>query len=126
MTPRASCSRSTRLRTCSAAASSISRAQRTRSAIGTSSTCLIAAVTCPSHTDFITDYVQFLVNKYATGPASSKFMAGLVSSTGDSVISTFFGYGANDCTSTVPLAPATYKAGLLEFRGFLQPQTDHF
>ncbi|MGZ3418791.1 MAG: pectin acetylesterase-family hydrolase [Polyangiales bacterium] len=81
---------------------------------------------CPKVDDFVTDYVQFLIDKYAKGSAASKFMAGLVSSTGDSVISTFFGFGANDCTMTAPLSAATYKAGLSGIRSLIQPQTDHF
>jgi hypothetical protein len=81
---------------------------------------------CPKPDDFVTDYVQFLIDKYAKGTAKAKFMAGLISSTGDSVISTFFGFGANDCTTTSPLSAATYKAGLGEIRSLVQPQTDHF
>jgi len=41
---------------------------------------------------------------------------GFIDSTGDSVISGFFGYGANDCTSLVPLDASQYEAALLDMR----------
>jgi len=50
--------------------------------------------------------------------ASSRF--GFIDSTGDSVISTFFGYGANDCTGFAALTPSQYEAGLLDMRAQVQ------
>jgi hypothetical protein len=41
---------------------------------------------------------------------------GLISSLADSVISVFFGFGANDCTFAIPLSGATYAAGLADLR----------
>ncbi len=41
---------------------------------------------------------------------------GFVDSTGDSVISSFFGFGANDCKSFIALTPSQYEAGLLDMR----------
>jgi hypothetical protein len=41
---------------------------------------------------------------------------GFVDSAADSVISSFFGFGANNCTSFVSIPPATYEAGLLDMR----------
>src|SRR5262249_39591433 len=41
---------------------------------------------------------------------------GLISSTQDGVISTFYGYGTNDCTSSTPLPGATYEQGLDDLR----------
>src|SRR5215468_3987008 len=41
---------------------------------------------------------------------------GLISSTQDAVISMFYGYGANDCTSVMPLPGPVYEAGLLDLR----------
>jgi hypothetical protein len=81
---------------------------------------------CQSPDDFISDYVQFLVTKYAKGVHADRFMAGLVSATGDSVMSTFFGYGANDCSTLSPLGAPQFEAGLLELRYTLKPQTDRF
>lgn len=58
----------------------------------------------------IVNYVTYLAKKW---PTSS---LGLVSSTQDSVISTFFGYGTDDCTSSTPLPGSVYAAGLDELR----------
>jgi hypothetical protein len=41
---------------------------------------------------------------------------GFVDSTGDSVISTFFGFGAQNCTGFTAITPAAYEAGLLDMR----------
>jgi hypothetical protein len=41
---------------------------------------------------------------------------GFIDSTGDSVISSFFGFGANNCTSFQAISPAQYEAGLLGMR----------
>jgi hypothetical protein len=83
---------------------------------------------CPNPKGFIDDWLHFLIAKYAKGPNAPTFMAGLVSATGDGVISTFFGFGANNCTAAVPVAvPAPqFEAGLLEIRSSLSSQTDRF
>jgi hypothetical protein len=47
---------------------------------------------------------------------------GLISSTQDSVISTFYGFGTNGCTSSTPLPGAVYAAGLDDLRkNYLAP-----
>ena len=40
----------------------------------------------------------------------------LIDSTGDSVISMFFGFGSNDCTAFAALSPETFAAGLEDVR----------
>ncbi len=83
---------------------------------------------CPNQSDYVMDWMQFLINKYAKGAFAPKFMGGLISWTGDSTISTFFGFGANDCKTTVPvpMTSAQFTAGILEFRATMKPQTDRF
>jgi hypothetical protein len=83
---------------------------------------------CPTPDDYVYDWMTYLLGKYGSGPLSTKFMGGLVSWTGDAIISTFYGFGANDCTSSVPIpiaAPA-FEAGLLDFRSKVQAQTPLF
>jgi hypothetical protein len=58
----------------------------------------------------IVNYVTYLASKW---PSSHM---GLVSSTEDAVISTFYGYGSDGCTSSTPLPGATYAAGLEDLR----------
>jgi hypothetical protein len=41
---------------------------------------------------------------------------GFIDSTGDSVISTFFGFGASNCTGFQAVSAAQYEAGLLDMR----------
>jgi Pectinacetylesterase len=41
---------------------------------------------------------------------------GFIDSTGDSVIASFFGFGANNCTSYAAVSAAQYEAGLLDMR----------
>jgi hypothetical protein len=81
---------------------------------------------CPDPKNFVSDWIQFLIHKYANGPLSQKFMAGFVSSTGDGVISTYFGFGANNCTSPTPVAltSSQFEAGLIEIRYTTLSQTD--
>jgi len=83
---------------------------------------------CPDPSDYVSDYTQFLIDKYAKGPDAQRFMAGLISSTGDAIISSFFGFGANDCASPapVPLTSSQFEAGLLDIRYSAQSQTDRF
>jgi hypothetical protein len=58
----------------------------------------------------IINYVTFLSD---TWPNSRM---GLISSTQDAVISTFYGFGSDGCTSSTPLSGATYAAGLDDLR----------
>jgi Pectinacetylesterase len=83
---------------------------------------------CPDPTNYIGSWMEFLVSKYARGPNAGRFMAGLISSTSDAVISTFFGFGASDCTSPVPipLSGSQFQAGLLDVRAWAQGATSRF
>jgi hypothetical protein len=83
---------------------------------------------CPTPDGWVTEYIDFLIAKYANGPLSGKFEAGLISSTSDAVISTFFGFGADKCSVTAPVAipGAEFEAGLLEVRSHIQSQTSQF
>ena len=58
----------------------------------------------------IVNYVSYLNERWPKSPK------GLISSTQDAVISTFFGYGTDDCTASTPLSGATYAAGLQDLR----------
>jgi hypothetical protein len=49
---------------------------------------------------------------------------GLIDSTGDSVIASFFGYGAGGCTTLAPLSAAQYEAGLLGMRYAVAPYSN--
>lgn len=64
--------------------------------------------TDPAH--YFIDYQKHLSRTYPSVPM------GLVDSTGDSTISYFFGFGANDCTSAATLSEATFAAGLEDIR----------
>lgn len=83
---------------------------------------------CTNPKDWTYDFVQFLLDKYAKGPNAGKFMAGLVSASGDAIISTFFGFGANNCTTSVPIAMSgsKFEAGLLDLRTTVKAQTTRF
>ena len=69
----------------------------------------------------IVNYVDYLAKKYPSQ------QLGLISSSQDSIISLFFGYGQNDCAGltgpSAPLPAATFQAGLDELRAkyFSQP-----
>jgi hypothetical protein len=58
----------------------------------------------------IVNYVPYLAK---TWPDS---YLGLISSTHDAVISTFYGYGTANCTQSTPLSGAAYAAGLDDLR----------
>lgn len=58
----------------------------------------------------IVNYVTYLAEKWP------KSRLGLISSTQDAVISTFYGFGTNDCTSSTPLPGSVYAAGLEDLR----------
>jgi hypothetical protein len=81
---------------------------------------------CPNQSDYIADWMAYLVDKYAKGKNAQKFMGGLISATSDSVMSLFFGFGANNCQSNVPLTAAVFEEGLLDVRASLQAKTDRF
>jgi hypothetical protein len=83
---------------------------------------------CPTPNDYVYDWMTYLMNKYGRGPLSAKFMGGLVSWTGDAIISTFYGFGAQNCMSSVPIAISgpVFEAGLLDFRSKIQAQTNLF
>jgi hypothetical protein len=81
---------------------------------------------CPTPDDWTYDWIQFLLNKYAKGASASKFMGGLISWTGDAIISTFFGFGANACTAAIPIGGPQYEAGLLDLRSLVQQKTTSF
>jgi hypothetical protein len=83
---------------------------------------------CPSSNDYTYAWMKFLLNKYAKGPFAPKFMGGLISWTDDAVISSFFGFGANNCMTTVPIAvgAAQFEAGLLDFRTTVQAESALF
>jgi hypothetical protein len=58
----------------------------------------------------IANYAEYLAGKWK----DRRF--GLISSTRDAVISAFFGFGADDCTSVEPLSGSDYAEGLDELR----------
>jgi len=83
---------------------------------------------CPTPDDYVSDWMHFLFAKYQAGPLASKFMGGLISWSGDAIISTFYGFGADNCTAAAPVAlsSAKFEAGLLEFRATAQAQAPAF
>jgi hypothetical protein len=58
----------------------------------------------------IVNYVTYLGQRW---PHANM---GLISSTQDAVISTFYGFGTDDCTQSTPLPGPTYAAGLQDLR----------
>jgi len=64
-------------------------------------------------TDVGNDLALYWAHLPKTFP-NSRF--GFIDSTADSVISSFFGFGANNCTSFKSIAAAQYQAGLLDMR----------
>jgi hypothetical protein len=83
---------------------------------------------CPTSNDYVFDWMQYLLDTYAKGPFAPRFMGGLISWAGDAIISSFYGFGADNCTVTtpVPLTSAQFEAGLLGFRTQVQSQTSLF
>jgi hypothetical protein len=65
---------------------------------------------CPDSSHYLIDLTQHIVKSYPSAPFA------LVESTGDSVISMFFGFGASDCTGFAALSEATFAAGLQDIR----------
>ncbi|MFT3768931.1 MAG: pectin acetylesterase-family hydrolase [Minicystis sp.] len=58
----------------------------------------------------IVNYVPYLAQKWPNS------YLGLISSTRDSVISTFFGFGTSNCTQSLPIPGDVYAAGLEDLR----------
>jgi len=67
---------------------------------------------CPNPNDYTVDYLKHVANKY---PGK---LGGLMETTADNVITLFYGFGASDCTSSlpVPLSEEIFREGLLDFR----------
>jgi hypothetical protein len=70
---------------------------------------------CPDPTNATLDFAVHVAKKYPNAAF------GLIDSTGDSAISSFFGYGANNCSGLTsapptPLTQATFTAGLTDIR----------
>lgn len=61
------------------------------------------------------DHLMFDLTQHALS-AYSATPVGLLESTGDSVISWFFGFGANDCTGTQNMGAQTFAEGLTDLR----------
>lgn len=81
---------------------------------------------CARTDDYALDYLRFILGKWANGPHGDRFRGGLISSTGDGIISKFFGFGANNCKATIALSPTQYEAGLSETRHLARTQTTRF
>jgi hypothetical protein len=67
---------------------------------------------CPDPNDYSIPYSIHVANKF---PGR---MGGLIETTGDSVITGFYGYGANDCTGSffTAIPQETFRMGLLDYR----------
>jgi hypothetical protein len=67
---------------------------------------------CPNPNDYALDYMKHVAAKYPDK------LSGLIETTGDSVITLFYGFGNNDCTSIFPLPvpEQRFREGLLDFR----------
>jgi hypothetical protein len=70
---------------------------------------------CPNQDDYVLDFAMFLMNKYANRAGA------LISSTQDSTIRTFYGYGNNNCNAGLfpSMDAAQFQAGLMDFRSRL-------
>lgn len=77
---------------------------------------------CPDHDDYSIDWSFHLATKYPSSRGA------LISSSADPVITIFFGFGANNCTSTglTPMPGDQFQAGLLDFRTKIQEKTKNF
>jgi hypothetical protein len=77
---------------------------------------------CPDRDDYTIDYMEHLAAKY---PGQT---SGLIETTADTIITAFFGYGADDCAGSVlsPVPAETFTAGLLDFRARVQGISDDF
>jgi hypothetical protein len=71
---------------------------------------------CPNPNDYSIPFTLHIANKFPDR------MGGLIETTGDSVISLFYGYGSGECTGSflTPLSEATFSAGLLDYRATIQ------
>jgi hypothetical protein len=68
---------------------------------------------CANDGHFLIDYVKHAAAMYPGAPM------GLVDSTGDAVITSFFGFGADDCTMDVQETADDFTAGLQDIRSQL-------
>jgi hypothetical protein len=83
---------------------------------------------CSAPNNWVYPWIEHLLTTSTEGTVSEKFEGGLISWTGDAVISTFYGFGANDCKGNVPvpLNSAVFEAGLLDFRQMAQAKSSLF
>ncbi len=65
----------------------------------------------------VVNYATYLARKWP------KARIGLISSVHDAAISTFFGFGSNECRLPVPLSGDKYEAGLVDLRSSYMPKT---
>jgi hypothetical protein len=77
---------------------------------------------CPDHSDYDVDYAKHVAK------TAGKQLGGLIETMDDGTITTFYGYGANDCTGnfTTPVSADTFGAGLLDFRKTMQDTYPNF
>jgi len=75
---------------------------------------------CPDANNYAIDWSLFLAKKFARSNAKG----GIISATGDTVISLFYGFGMNDCSGFGILPAETFQAGLLDFRDRLANATN--
>jgi len=71
---------------------------------------------CPNPNDYSIPFTLHIAKKFPDR------MGGLIETTGDTVISLFYGYGTGDCTGNflTSLPPETFSAGLLDYRATIQ------
>lgn len=67
---------------------------------------------CPDPNDYSIDWAKYLADKYPNSKS------GLISATNDGIITTFYGYGTNNCTGSLltPVPGDQFAAGLQDFR----------
>jgi hypothetical protein len=86
-------------------------AQQFRTQWGLDRTLLVdCGADCPDASHYLIDFAHHIVLRHPSVPFA------LVDSTGDQVITRFFGFGANDCTAFASLSEATFTAGLEDIR----------
>jgi hypothetical protein len=73
---------------------------------------------CPDPTNYPLDFAKHVGKAYPNVPF------GLIESTDDMVITEFFGFAANNCTTLAPLSGATFTAGLTAIQTALQGQSN--
>lgn len=65
---------------------------------------------CPNNNDYVMDFALHLGKKFYGRPS------GLIETTGDGIITFFYGFGANNCGVAASLSATTFTAGLMDFR----------